>query len=132
MEVVDEPWGPETGLLAAVGAFQGGDPLGALEQVVRVLEDDSDNAGARDFLNRLAPEAERKLEDRLAPLDSAPHMVVPLEELHTVPLDAQACFVVSRVDGKTSMADLCHLSGLSRLDTLRALAKLLDEGVLAR
>lgn len=131
LEVVDEPWGQETGLLAAVGAFSDGDPVGALDQVCRVLEADPGNAGAGDFLARVAPAAQRELEARLAPSNATVRLAVPPEELHTVPLCARDGAVIARIDGRATVADVCDLAGLPRLDVLRTLAGLLDDGVIS-
>ena len=49
-----------------------------------------------------------------------------------VPLDHRAGFVLSQVDGFLSFEDICDLSGMSRLQTLRTLALLLDREIITR
>ena len=44
-------------------------------------------------------------------------------------LPATAGFVLSQVDGATSVTDLVSLSGLDEFDTLRILSHLLDAGI---
>ena len=46
-------------------------------------------------------------------------------------LDHRAGFVLAQIDGAVSFDDLFALSGMSRLDTARILAQLLDEGIIA-
>jgi len=49
-----------------------------------------------------------------------------------MPFDHRAGFIVSQVDGSLSFEDICDLSGMTRLETLRTLVQLLEAGVIAR
>jgi len=120
-----------TSLGPAVAAFQGGDAVGALDEVERLLAEQPDHDGAREFRERIAADAERSIEERLGRLDVVPALLVRPEELVGMPLDHRAGFVVSQVDGSLSLEDICDLSGMSRLETLRTLVQLLDAGVIA-
>jgi hypothetical protein len=46
-------------------------------------------------------------------------------------LDPRAGFLLSRIDGSLSFEALFSVSGMSRLDTLRVLAQLLDQDIIA-
>ncbi len=52
------------------------------------------------------------------------------KELMQLKLDPRAGFVLSRLDGRMSCEALFSVSGMSRLDTLRVLAQLLDQDVI--
>lgn len=52
-------------------------------------------------------------------------------ELLTLQLDHRAGFLLSYVDGQTSVDELLDLSGMDALDTLSLLASLVEQGVLA-
>jgi len=119
-------------LLAAVGAFQAGDPVSALDQTLAVLETEPDHDGAQAFLDRITPPAERALTARLGPLDVAPRPTVELEDLHTLPLDREEALVLSRADGESTFEELCHLGEGSPVETLRLLVGLVEAGLLER
>ena len=55
---------------------------------------------------------------------------MPIDRVTSLPLEPQAAFVLSRVDGGSSVEDVIDMSGLARLDTLRILYALLEQGVI--
>jgi hypothetical protein len=61
--------------------------------------------------------------------NSVPLIVVSPGELRCLPLGAQAGFVVSCIDGVSTIDDIIDISGQSRLDTLRILYDLVQQGV---
>ena len=131
VELHDEPWERRPSLLSAVGAFQAGDAVAALDAVLEVLADQPGHAGATDFLDRIGPQVEKALRRRLGRFDRAPRIAVALEDLHTFPLDAEEVFVLTRADGCTTFNELCHLMGRPRPVTLRTLDRLVEAGLLA-
>jgi len=88
------------------------------------------DVSARNF----ADECRRMLENdhvsRLGSLDRVLVLSVSLNDLRTLPLDPQAAFVVSRVDGVSSIEMLLDVCAMPRLDALAALVRLVEEGVL--
>ena len=46
-------------------------------------------------------------------------------------LDHRAGFVLSQIDGTMTIDDIYALSGLSRLDTAKILAELVEQGVIS-
>jgi hypothetical protein len=56
-------------------------------------------------------------------------LAVPQAQLHELPLGPQAAFVVSCIDGGSSVDDIIDISSLGRLETLRILYDLMQQGV---
>ncbi|MBJ6764300.1 tetratricopeptide repeat protein [Myxococcaceae bacterium JPH2] len=106
-----------------------------------------DHSGAVDLLRRaqeLAPEEPRvealrdrsertliaMLEAKLGDLGRVPRVRLRPDDIIWLNLDHRAGFVLAQIDGTVSYDDLFSLSGMTRLDTARILAQLLDEGVI--
>lgn len=130
----------------------GGLPEGSeVESLLRGAEDLlalDDHSGAVELLRRaqsLAPENPRvealrdrserilmsMLEARLGDLNRMPRVRLQPDDIIWLNLDHRAGFVLAQIDGAVSFDDLFALSGMSRLDTARILAQLLDEGIIA-
>ncbi len=123
---------------------------GELELLLRGAEDLlelDDHSGAVDLLfkaQELAPgdprvEALRQrsermlmamLESKLGDLGRVPRVRLQPDDIIWLNLDHRAGFVLAQIDGAVSYEDLFSLSGMTRLDTARILAQLLDEGVI--
>jgi hypothetical protein len=115
----------------------------------RDLIDLDDHTGAMELISRaqlLAPEdpsmqqlrerSERTLlamfESKLGRLEKVPRVMLKDDEIIWLNLDHRAGFVLAQIDGTVSFEDLFAVSGMSRLDTARILAQLVDEGVISR
>jgi hypothetical protein len=59
-----------------------------------------------------------------------PRLAVSVARLRELGLDRWAGFVVSRVDGESTIDDIIDVAGMSRLDTLRILYELVEQGVI--
>ncbi|MCY1014806.1 hypothetical protein [Pyxidicoccus sp. MSG2] len=123
---------------------------GELDLLLRGAEDLlelDDHSGAVDLLfkaQELAPgdprvEALRQrsermlmamLESKLGDLGRVPRVRLQPDDIIWLNLDHRAGFVLAQIDGAVSYEDLFALSGMTRLDTARILAQLLDEGVI--
>jgi hypothetical protein len=79
---------------------------------------------------RCAREQQAALEAKLGDLKRVPTVRLSPKELMQLKLDPRAGFVLSRLDGRMSCEALFSVSGMSRLDTLRVLAQLLDQDVI--
>ena len=71
------------------------------------------------------------LESKLGDLGRLPKVRLQDDEIIWLNLDHRAGFVLAQIDGTVSYEDLFALSGMSRLDTARILAQLLEEGVIS-
>lgn len=71
------------------------------------------------------------LESKLGDLGRVPRVRLQPDDIIWLSLDHRAGFVLAQIDGAVTFEDLFALSGMTRLDTARILAQLLDEGVIA-
>jgi len=69
--------------------------------------------------------------DALGGPGGVPRLAVSPSQLTKLPLHHQAGFLLSIVDGESTVDDLIDISGLTRLDTLRILYELVQQGIIA-
>jgi hypothetical protein len=85
-------------------------------------------------VQRLRDRSEQTLqtlfESKLGAMERRPRVVLKDDEIIWLNLDHRAGFVLAQIDGTVSFEDLFAVSGMSRLDTARILAQLIDEGVI--
>ena len=70
-------------------------------------------------------------ESKLGPMDACPTVLLKDDEIIWLNLDHRAGFVLAQIDGTVRFEDLFEVCGMSRLDTARILAQLLEEGVIS-
>jgi hypothetical protein len=111
--------------------FSLGDYTGALAIAERVLETDATNAEA----NRCAEECRAKLIQmyaaRVGPLDRVPIVTVAREQLRWLSIDHRAGFLLSHIDGVSSLEMILDVSGMPLLDALKILAELSQQKVIS-
>jgi hypothetical protein len=73
---------------------------------------------------------EAKLVAQIISLKKIPHLRIGPDALTKLPLDHRAGFVLTLVDGATSVEDIVDASGLPRVDVLRVVVGLIGKGVL--
>ena len=122
--------------------------VGSLLAGARDLMDLDDHTGAMELIAKaqaIAPEdpevqalrekSERTLlamfESKLGGREIIPRVMLKDDEIIWLNLDHRAGFVLAQIDGTVSFDDLFAVSGMSRLDTARILAQLMDEGVIS-
>ncbi len=71
-------------------------------------------------------------ESKLGKLETIPRVLLKDDEIIWLNLDHRAGFVLAQIDGTVSFDDLFSVSGMSRIDTARILAQLVEEGVISR
>lgn len=125
------------------------DEIATILRGARDLLDLDDHTGAMELIDKaekLAPDSpevrqikersERTLlamfESKLGHLDKVPRVLLKDDEIIWLNLDHRAGFVLAQIDGTVTFDDLFAVSGMSRLDTARILAQLVDEGVISR
>lgn len=67
---------------------------------------------------------------RLGPAGSLLRIAVPLTDIRWMTLDHRAGFVLSLVDGASTVDELLDICGMPRLDALRILVELREKGAL--
>lgn len=106
------------------------DHTGAMELILKAQELDPTNPGLADLRERSESTLEAMFESKLGELSRAPRIVLKDDDIIWLNLDHRAGFVLAQIDGAVTFEDLFAVSGMSRLDTARILAQLIEEGVI--
>jgi len=107
------------------------DHSGAMELLLKARELAPAEPQVQALLERSEQVLMTMLESKLGDLGRLPKVRLKDDEIIWLNLDHRAGFMLAQIDGTVSYEDLFALSGMSRLDTARILAQLLDEGVIA-
>jgi hypothetical protein len=110
--------------------FALGDFSGSLETVNTILKLDPGHDEARAYKQQNEATLLSMHESKLGPLDAAPRLAIKPADVMWLNLDHRAGFVLSQIDGRVTYDELFALSGLTRLETARILAGLLQDGVI--
>src|SRR5687768_1169125 len=108
-----------------------GDYTGALEIAEALLERDAGHEGAQLCAENCRAILRQMYAARIGPLDRVPNVLVPREQLRWLSIDHKAGFVLSLVDGVSSVEMIIDVSGMPELDTLRILAELTQQRIIA-
>lgn len=106
------------------------DHSGAMELIVKAERLRPTDPRIRELKARSEHTLELMYESKLGPLEKRPRVVLKEDEIIWLNLDHRAGFVLAQIDGTVTYDDVFAVSGMSRLDTARILAQLLDEGVI--
>lgn len=105
------------------------DYAGALTAAERFHQAEPDNELAERWVALCRKALGRAYRARLGSGDDAPRLVVGFEEITKLDLDSVAAFVVSRIDGTTTLDELVDVAALPQLDVLRLVFELVQRGV---
>jgi hypothetical protein len=128
--VSERPQGVNTLLVGVEELLALGDVSSALELLGKAEQrgpEDPRLPGAR---TRCEQAQRRALEERLGDVKQVPRLKLRMAELMKLSLDARMGFLLSRIDGRLSYEALFSVSGMSRLETLRVLVRLLEQDVI--
>jgi hypothetical protein len=104
-----------------------GDFTGALEIAETLLLADSADLEAQRYATSCRDVLMQMYLSRLGGLDQVINVVLPPEELRWLNLDHRAGFLLSLVDGASTIEEVLDISGMPRLDALRILATLREQ-----
>lgn len=119
--------------------FALGDCTGALRLAELVLGRDPEHRDAQRiartcrerlievYASRLSAASGRT---RSALFGSIPQLAVAPHEVRWLGLDHRQAFLLSRIDGRSTIEDLLDLSGMSRLEVMKMLVELLEAGAI--
>ena len=110
--------------------FFSADYVATLALAEDLVARDPTDASGKDFADECRRMLERAFAGRIGSLDQVPRRAVGLHGLRGGSLDHQAGFLLSRVDGVSTLEVLLDVSAMPRLDALRLVAKLVDDGIL--
>jgi len=108
-----------------------GDYTGALEMAELLLAEDPTDVEAAECAESCRGVLESMYGARLGPLDKVPVIVVQRTQLRWLSLDHRAGFILSLVDGSSTLEMVLDVCGMPRLDAMKILQELLQQKVLS-
>jgi hypothetical protein len=94
-----------------------------------MLAADGADRDAKEAKTRCLQELERIYECRLGSLAQIPVLAVTMKELPNLAIDNRSAFIVSLVDGISTLDMVLDMSGMPRLEALRVLYELTKNGI---
>ncbi|MEZ4408495.1 MAG: hypothetical protein R3A52_18770 [Polyangiales bacterium] len=110
--------------------FELGDLSGALSLAESLLEIDPRDADARDISNTCRSRLQAIYVGRLGSLDQVPVLLVSPAELRWLALDHRAGFVLSLIDGVSTVEEIIDVSTMPQMEVLRTLYNLITQNVI--
>jgi hypothetical protein len=111
--------------------FSLGDYTGALEMAELILAEEPGNLEAAECGENCRTVLENMFSARLGPLERVPMVVVPRTQMRWLSMDHRAGFVLSLIDGSSSVDMILDLCGMPKLDALRILHELVQQKIVA-
>jgi tetratricopeptide (TPR) repeat protein len=108
------------------------DHTGAMDLIAKALELSPTDPEVQKMRDKSERTLQAMFESKLGKLDAIPRVALKDDEIIWLNLDHRAGFVLAQIDGTVTFEDLFAVSGMSRLDTARILAQLVEEGVIGR
>jgi hypothetical protein len=111
--------------------FSLGDYTGALEMSELILAEEPEHVEAAECGDNCRSVLENMYAARLGPLDRVPMVVVHRAQMRWLSMDHRAGFVLSLIDGSSSVEMILDVSGMPKLDALRILHELVQQKVVS-
>jgi hypothetical protein len=111
--------------------FSLGDYTGALEMSELILAGEPDHSAAVECGENCRTVLENMYAARLGALDRVPVVVVPRAQMRWLSMDHRAGFVLSLIDGSSSVEMILDVSGMPKLDALRILHELVQQKIVS-
>ncbi len=108
-----------------------GDFTGALVVAEGMLEQNADDIDAQRYAQSCRDVLTQMYSARLGALSQRVRVAVPSDQIRWLSLDHRAGFVLSLIDGSSTVEELLDISGMNRLDALRILYTLYEQRVIA-
>ncbi len=108
-----------------------GDFTGALVVAEGLLEVNPDDIDAQRYAQSCRDVLTQMYSARLGALTQHVRVAVPGDQIRWLSLDHRAGFVLSLIDGSSTVEELLDISGMNRLDALRIIYTLFDQRVIA-
>jgi hypothetical protein len=136
---VDDDDAPESGAGTPSGdphkemqeRFALGDYSGALVMAESLLEENPTHVEAREYAESCRAVLQQMYAAKIGPLDRVPVVEVAREQLRWLSIDHRAGFVLSLVDGVSSLEMILDVSGMPSLDALRILYELVQQRIIS-
>jgi hypothetical protein len=111
--------------------FSLGDYTGALAAAETILDADPANAEALRYADNCRSVLQQMYAARIGPLDRVPVVIVPRDQLRWLSIDHRAGFMLSHIDGVSSVEMILDVSGMPLLEALRILFELVQQRVIS-
>jgi hypothetical protein len=108
-----------------------GDYTGALAIAEKLLEADPNDATVSGVADNCRTVLRQMCVAKIGPMDRVPMVMVPRDLLRWLSIDRRAGFVLSLVDGVSSLEMILDVSGMPELDTLRILTELAQQRIVS-
>jgi hypothetical protein len=119
----------EISLLEIKDRYAMGDYSGALLTAESILEAEPDQPDATRYANRCRQVLIDMYAARIGQLTQVASVAVPADQIRWLSLDHRAGFLLSLIDGHSTLDEVLDISGMARLDALRILYSLIEERV---
>jgi hypothetical protein len=127
----DEPI-PDDIHLEIADHFALGDYAAALHSAELQLGVDPEDESARQYAETSRARLETRYTTRIGSLEYVFNLAVPAAKVKWLGLDPQAAFLLSLVDGQTTVAEVLERCQMSSLDALRLFTELLEAKAILR
>jgi hypothetical protein len=109
--------------------FELGDFGGALVLAEGLLEENANDQVARQYANSCTEMLRQMYQARIGDGSSVLRLAVTPDQLRSLNLDHRAGFLLSCIDGYSSIDEILDVSGMQTLEALRMLYELVQEGI---
>jgi hypothetical protein len=111
--------------------FALGDYSGALVMAESMLDENPTNVAAREYADSCRSVLQQMYTARIGPLDRVPVVDVALDQLRWLSIDHRTGFILSLVDGVSTLEMILDVSGMPPLDALRMLFELVQQRIIS-
>jgi hypothetical protein len=111
--------------------FALGDYSGALVVAESLLEEDPTHVEAREYADSCRTVLQEMYAAKIGPLNRVPVVEVARDQLRWLSIDHRAGFMLSLVDGVSSLEMILDVSGMPSLDALRILHELVEQRIIS-
>ena len=122
------PVGPRSMVEEIAELYALGDFTGALRVAELVLGQDPEHEEARSYAERCREHLVRMYTSKLGSVRRVPVLAVAARDVRWLGLDHLAGFVLSQVDGSSSVEEILDVCTMDRLETLKTLVELVNLG----
>lgn len=112
--------------------FALGDYARSLSAAELLLGLDPEDETARQYAINSRARLEARYLNRIGSVDYVFNLAVPAAKVKWLGLDPQAAFLLSLLDGQTTVAEALEICQMGRLEALRVFTELLDANAIAR
>lgn len=130
MDAVAKERGPEP-IVEMRERFSLGDYTGALQIADEIVHEHPGDAEALTCAERCREVLVKMYTARIGPMDRVPVLMVAQNQLKWLSIDHRAGFVLSHIDGTSSLEMILDVSGMASLDCLRILFELVQQRIIS-